>query len=53
MTVKEVIECLQHFDGDRIAILEVDAECGHLKVECAVDEIKIKNGNCILYGFTD
>ncbi len=52
-TVKELIKHLQCFNEDHYVKIEVDAECGHLKVECEIDDVQFKHGNCILTGYTD
>ena len=53
MTVKELIKRLRCFDGNHYVNIEVDAECGHLKVKCKIDDVQFKHGDCILTGYTD
>ncbi len=53
MTVKELIKRLQGFSGDHNVEIEVDAECGHLKCMCAIEDVQFKNYTCVLYGRTD
>ncbi len=53
MTVKELIKHLQCFDEDHNVSIDVDAECGCLKVACAIDDVQFKNGDCVLTGCTD
>lgn len=53
MLVKELIKRLQWFDENHNVNIEVDAECGHLKVKCEIDDVQFKHGDCILTGFTD
>lgn len=53
MTVKELIQHLTTFDEDHVVGINVDAECGCLKVICPVDEVKFIDGNCTLLGTTD
>ncbi|KKL17708.1 hypothetical protein LCGC14_2482880 [marine sediment metagenome] len=53
MTVKEVIKRLDYFDETHIVNIEVDAECGHLKIKCKIDDVQFKHGDCILIGYTN
>ncbi len=50
MIVKELIRQLQTFDESHTVEIEVDTECGRLKVKCCIDDVQFKNGNCVLYG---
>ncbi len=51
MLVKELIRRLQCFDEEHNVNIEVDAECGHLKVKCEIDDVQFKHGDCALIGF--
>lgn len=53
MTVKELIKKLQCFDGDHTVKIDVDAECGCLRVICDIDDVQFKRGECQLTGNTD
>ena len=53
MTVKELIKRLDYFDETHIVNIEVDAECGHLKIKCKIDDVQFKHGDCILTGYTN
>lgn len=53
MTIKELIRHLQCFDESHTVIIEVDAECGHLRVESAIEDVQYKGGICVLYGFAE
>ena len=53
MTVKDLIKHLRAFDESHNVTIEVDAECGHLKCKTAIDDVQFKDGDCVLYGFTD
>ncbi len=53
ITVQELIKKLQCFDEHHAVSIEVDAECGHLKVKCEIDDVQFKHGDCVLTGFTD
>ena len=53
MLIKDLIERLQHFNENHNVNIEVDAECGHLKVKCEIDDVQFKHGECILTGYTN
>lgn len=53
MTVKELIKHLQCFDENHTVSIDVDAECGCLKVMCDIDDVQLKHGDCVLMGNTD
>ncbi len=53
MTIEELIKRLRTFDKDHTVEIDVDAECGHLKVKCPIDDVQFKDGNCVLTGYTD
>lgn len=51
MTIKELIEHLKTFDETHSVELEVDTQCGCLKVESTITDVQFKNGKCVLYGY--
>ena len=53
MLIKELIKRLQCFGEEHNVNIEVDAECGHLKIKCEIDDVQFKYGDCILTGYTD
>ena len=53
MLVKELRKRLGCFDENHVVSIEVDAECGHLKIKCNIDDVQFKYGDCILTGYTD
>lgn len=53
ITVGDLLKQLQMFDKDHPIILEIDAECGHLKVRSTIEDVQFKNMNCVLYGCYD
>ena len=50
MTIKELIKHLREFDEEHVVLLQVDIECGYQKVECPIEDVQFKNGNCVLFG---
>jgi len=50
MIVKELIAHLQAFDGEHHVQIQVDTECGNLKVVCDVEQVLFNTGVCVLYG---
>ena len=53
MDVKELIKKLRCFDENHHVSIDVDAECGCLKVKCNIDDVQFKNGEVALIGDTD
>ena len=53
MTIKELIKRLQCFDKEHNIRIDVDTECSCLKVQCEIDDVQFKNGDCVLTGYTD
>ncbi len=53
MLVKELVKRLLCFDGEHNVNIDVDAECGCLKVQCEIDDVQFKNGDCVLIGNVD
>ncbi len=50
MQVKEAIKKLRCMDEEHYIILEILCQCGHLRVECEVENIQYVNGNCVIRG---
>ena len=50
MQVKELIQKLRCMDEEHHILLEISCQCGHLKVECEIDNVQYSHGDCVISG---